>query len=92
MPLAEQKILNLLLAKETTVGAALEMIMAQVTPELPTTNGSGARLPVEQCVRMMELFAHRIYKVLPYEEQIEQINDQYWAIRAEVSSSLGRWC
>ncbi|KAG8470588.1 hypothetical protein KFE25_009009 [Diacronema lutheri] len=77
------KVLTLLLAKETTVAHALELILGQVDRELPIVDESGARLPVEACVRMLELFGHRIYKVLPYSDPIETINDQYWTIRAE---------
>jgi len=79
----ETKVLNLLLAKETTVGQALGLIAAQVELELPLTDAEGNPLPVERCVRMLELFNHRIYKILSGEDEIEQINDQYWLIRVE---------
>lgn len=76
--------LNLLLAKETTVGAALELIRGQVELELPTTDSAGQPLPIERSVRMLELFGHRIFKVISYADPIDTINDQYWTIRAEV--------
>merc|ERR1719171_1230126 len=31
----------------------------------------------------MEVFNHRIYKIFGETEEIENINDQYWTIRAE---------
>jgi len=80
----ETKVLSLLLAKETTVGTALEMIKQQVTLQLPTTDvHTGEALPAARCMRMLELFNHRIFKVFDNDEQIDNINDQYWTIRAE---------
>ena len=32
---------------------------------------------------MMEVFNHRIYKIFQDHEEIDNINDQYWTIRAE---------
>ncbi|KAJ4829155.1 ubiquitin carboxyl-terminal hydrolase 13 [Turnera subulata] len=34
-------------------------------------------------LRLLEVFHHRIYKVFPPNEKIENINDQYWTLRAE---------
>lgn len=68
----EVKTLNLLLAKETSVEQALEVLKEQVTLEY-----SIGRL------RLMEVFNHRIYKIFQPTEEIDSINDQYWTIRAE---------
>lgn len=72
------------------MGHALEMIMKQVPLELPTTDASGAPLPVERCVRLLETYHSRIYKVLGQAEQIHSINDNYWTIRAEVCAKFVR--
>ncbi|PWA43159.1 TRAF-like protein [Artemisia annua] len=34
-------------------------------------------------LRLVEVFYHKIYKIFPLNEKIENINDQYWTIRAE---------
>ncbi|XP_042455925.1 ubiquitin C-terminal hydrolase 13-like isoform X3 [Zingiber officinale] len=34
-------------------------------------------------VRLLEVFYHKIYKIFPPGEKIENINDQYWTLRAE---------
>ncbi|WOL02144.1 ubiquitin carboxyl-terminal hydrolase 13-like [Canna indica] len=34
-------------------------------------------------LRLLEVFYHKIYKVFPPSEKIENINDQYWTLRAE---------
>ncbi|RYR45826.1 hypothetical protein Ahy_A07g031608 isoform D [Arachis hypogaea] len=34
-------------------------------------------------LRLLEVFYHKIYKVFPPNEKIENINDQYWTLRAE---------
>ncbi|KAL0337100.1 UNVERIFIED_CONTAM: Ubiquitin carboxyl-terminal hydrolase 12 [Sesamum calycinum] len=33
--------------------------------------------------RLLEVFYHKIYKIFPVHEKIENINDQYWTLRAE---------
>ncbi|XP_065003666.1 ubiquitin C-terminal hydrolase 12-like isoform X2 [Musa acuminata AAA Group] len=34
-------------------------------------------------LRLLEVFYHKIYKIFPPGEKIENINDQYWTLRAE---------
>ncbi|VAI14679.1 ubiquitin carboxyl-terminal hydrolase 12-like isoform X4 [Triticum dicoccoides] len=34
-------------------------------------------------LRLLEVFYHKIYKIFPPHEKIENINDQYWTLRAE---------
>ncbi|KAL3335872.1 hypothetical protein AABB24_031873 [Solanum stoloniferum] len=34
-------------------------------------------------LRLLEVFHHKIYKILPTTEKIENINDRYWTLRAE---------
>ncbi|CAH1414418.1 unnamed protein product [Lactuca virosa] len=34
-------------------------------------------------LRLLEVFYHKIYKIFPLTERIENINDQYWTSRAE---------
>jgi hypothetical protein len=34
-------------------------------------------------LRVLEVFYHKIYKIFPLNEKIENINDQYWTLRAE---------
>ncbi|TVU24932.1 hypothetical protein EJB05_27399, partial [Eragrostis curvula] len=34
-------------------------------------------------LRLLEVFYHKIYKIFPLHEKIENINDQYWTLRAE---------
>ncbi|KAI3899366.1 hypothetical protein MKW92_027392 [Papaver armeniacum] len=34
-------------------------------------------------LRLLEIFYHKIYKVFPLSEMIENIDDQYWTLRAE---------
>ncbi|KAK3004826.1 hypothetical protein RJ639_019490, partial [Escallonia herrerae] len=34
-------------------------------------------------LRLLEVFYHKIYKIFPLAEKIENINDQYWTLRAE---------
>ncbi|XP_062204285.1 ubiquitin C-terminal hydrolase 12-like isoform X3 [Phragmites australis] len=44
-------------------------------------------------LRLLEVFYHKIYKIFPPHEKIENINDQYWTLRAEeipeVEKNLG---
>ena len=95
----EVKVMNLLLNKESTVGAALAEL-AQSAPTEPAGAVSGhaadgaspmatevasaeGRLLPARRLRMMEVFNHRIYKIFQDVEEIDTINDQYWTIRAE---------
>ncbi|KAL6841585.1 hypothetical protein ACP4OV_028524 [Aristida adscensionis] len=34
-------------------------------------------------LRLLEVFYHKIYKIFPLHEKIDNINDQYWTLRAE---------
>ncbi|KAK8671470.1 hypothetical protein V6N13_038066 [Hibiscus sabdariffa] len=34
-------------------------------------------------LRLLEVFYHKIYKIFPPNEKVENINDQYWTLRAE---------
>ncbi|XP_027367555.1 ubiquitin carboxyl-terminal hydrolase 13-like isoform X2 [Abrus precatorius] len=34
-------------------------------------------------LRLLEVFYHKIYKIFPISERIDNINDQYWTLRAE---------
>ncbi|XP_042437838.1 ubiquitin C-terminal hydrolase 13-like isoform X3 [Zingiber officinale] len=34
-------------------------------------------------LRLIEVFYHKIYKIFPPDEKIENINDQYWTLRVE---------
>ncbi|KAE8781322.1 ubiquitin carboxyl-terminal hydrolase 12-like [Hordeum vulgare] len=37
-------------------------------------------------LRLLEVFYHKIYKIFAPTEKIENINDQYWTLRAEEAS------
>ncbi|KAE8807002.1 Ubiquitin carboxyl-terminal hydrolase 13 [Hordeum vulgare] len=38
--------------------------------------------------RLLEVFYHKIYKIFAPSEKIENINDQYWTLRAEEIDSV----
>ncbi|GER44811.1 ubiquitin carboxyl-terminal hydrolase, partial [Striga asiatica] len=65
-------ILNFRLPKLSTVGDVLNEIKTKV--ELSHPNAE---------LRLLEVFYHKIYKIFPLHEKIENINDQYWTLRAE---------
>jgi len=82
----EVRVVNLLLDKQGTVVDAL----AAVAREVPSSEaGAGDVMEVAgtsaqpRRLRMMEVFNHRIYKIFQEHEEIDNINDQYWTIRAE---------
>jgi len=82
----EVKVVHLLLNKEGTVADAL----AALAKEVPSSKaGADATMEVAgpsaepRRLRMMEVFNHRIYKIFQEHEEIDNINDQYWTIRAE---------
>jgi ubiquitin carboxyl-terminal hydrolase 7 len=81
----EVKVVHLLLNKEGTVADAL----AALSKEIPKEDGAGDAMEVAEPsaqprrLRMMEVFNHRIYKIFQEHEEIDNINDQYWTIRAE---------
>ncbi|XP_022851790.1 ubiquitin carboxyl-terminal hydrolase 12-like [Olea europaea var. sylvestris] len=68
----EAVILNIRLPKQSTVGDVLNEIKTKV--ELSHPNAE---------LRLLEVFYHKIYKIFPLNEKIENINDQYWTLRAE---------
>ncbi|CAA0818763.1 Ubiquitin carboxyl-terminal hydrolase 12 [Striga hermonthica] len=68
----EAAILNIRLPKQSTVGDVLSEIKTKV--ELSHPNAE---------LRLLEVFYHKIYKIFPINEKIENINDQYWTLRAE---------
>ncbi|RDX99544.1 Ubiquitin carboxyl-terminal hydrolase 13, partial [Mucuna pruriens] len=60
------------LPKQSTVGDVLDDLKTKVELSVP-----------EAELRLLEVFYHKIYKVFPPNEKIENINDQYWTLRAE---------
>ncbi|XP_029125531.1 ubiquitin carboxyl-terminal hydrolase 13 isoform X2 [Cajanus cajan] len=60
------------LPKQSTVGDVLDDLKTKVELSDP-----------EAELRLLEVFYHKIYKVFPPSEKIENINDQYWTLRAE---------
>ncbi|KAJ4720519.1 Ubiquitin carboxyl-terminal hydrolase 12 [Melia azedarach] len=60
------------LPKQSTVGDVLDDLKTKV--ELSNPNAE---------LRLLEVFYHKIYKIFPLNEKIENINDQYWTLRAE---------
>ncbi|KAL3625974.1 CSN-associated deubiquitinating enzyme Ubp12 [Castilleja foliolosa] len=68
----EAIILNIRLPKPSTVGDVLNEIKTKVELSHPDAE-----------LRLLEVFYHKIYKIFPLQEKIENINDQYWTLRAE---------
>ncbi|KAK4279205.1 hypothetical protein QN277_016942 [Acacia crassicarpa] len=60
------------LPKQSTVGDVLDHLKTKVELSHPDAE-----------LRLLEVFYHKIYKVFPPVEKIENINDQYWTLRAE---------
>ncbi|XP_050281142.1 ubiquitin C-terminal hydrolase 12-like isoform X16 [Quercus robur] len=60
------------LPKQSTVGDVINDLKTKV--ELSHPNAE---------LRLLEVFYHKIYKIFPLSEKIENINDQYWTLRAE---------
>ncbi|CAK7325156.1 unnamed protein product [Dovyalis caffra] len=60
------------LPKQSTVGDVINDLKTKV--ELSHPNAE---------LRLLEVFYHKIYKIFPHNEKIENINDQYWTLRAE---------
>ncbi|KAG0497188.1 hypothetical protein HPP92_001879 [Vanilla planifolia] len=63
---------NIRLPKSSTVADVLHDLKTKV--ELSQPNAE---------IRLVEVFYHKIYKIFPLSEKIENINDQYWTLRAE---------
>ncbi|KAF9676494.1 hypothetical protein SADUNF_Sadunf08G0007800 [Salix dunnii] len=60
------------LPKQSTVGDVINDLKTKV--ELSHPNAE---------LRLLEVFYHKIYKIFLHNEKIENINDQYWTLRAE---------
>ncbi|KAI7751498.1 hypothetical protein M8C21_022572, partial [Ambrosia artemisiifolia] len=60
------------LPKQSTVGDVMNNLKTKV--ELSHKDAE---------LRLLEVFCHKIYKTFPIYEKIENINDQYWTLRAE---------
>ncbi|GFS45978.1 ubiquitin-specific protease 12 [Actinidia rufa] len=65
-------ILTIRLPKQNTVEDVINDLRTKV--ELSHPNAE---------LRLLEVFYHKIYKIFPLNEKIENINDQYWTLRAE---------
>ncbi|TYH09886.1 hypothetical protein ES288_A07G133400v1 [Gossypium darwinii] len=60
------------LPKQSTVGDVINDLKTKVELSHPDAE-----------LRLLEVFYHKIYKIFPPSEKIENINDQYWTLRAE---------
>ncbi|XP_059628517.1 ubiquitin C-terminal hydrolase 12-like isoform X1 [Cornus florida] len=60
------------LPKQSTVGDVINDLKTKVELSHPSVE-----------LRLLEVFYHKIYKIFPLNEKIENINDQYWTLRAE---------
>ncbi|XP_030963756.1 ubiquitin carboxyl-terminal hydrolase 12-like isoform X2 [Quercus lobata] len=63
---------SITLPKRSTVGDVINDLKTKV--ELSHPNAE---------LRLLEVFNHKIYRIFPLSEKIENINDHYWTIRAE---------
>ncbi|KAG5416210.1 hypothetical protein BRARA_A03381 [Brassica rapa] len=63
---------NIRLPKQSTVGDVINELKTKVELSHPDAE-----------LRLLEVFYHKIYKIFPPTERIENINDQYWTLRAE---------
>ncbi|XP_044508657.1 ubiquitin C-terminal hydrolase 12-like [Mangifera indica] len=63
---------NIRLPKQSTVGDVINLLKTKVELSHPDAE-----------LRLLEVFNHKIYKIFPPNEKIENINDQYWTLRAE---------
>lgn len=63
---------NIRLPKQSTVGD----VIAELKKKVELSNSKAE-------LRILEVFYHKIYKIFPLNEKIENINDQYWTLRAE---------
>jgi ubiquitin carboxyl-terminal hydrolase 7 len=63
---------NIRLPKQSTVGDVINELKTKVELSHPDAE-----------LRLLEVFYHKIYKIFPSTERIENINDQYWTLRAE---------
>ncbi|XP_021625341.1 ubiquitin C-terminal hydrolase 12 isoform X4 [Manihot esculenta] len=60
------------LPKQSTIGDVINDLKTKVELSHPSAE-----------LRLLEVFYHKIYKIFPHNEKIENINDQYWTLRAE---------
>ncbi|KAJ1697085.1 hypothetical protein LUZ63_005597 [Rhynchospora breviuscula] len=60
------------LSKNSTVGDMMNCLKSKVELCRPDAE-----------LRMVEVFYHKIYKIFPPHEKMENINDQYWTLRVE---------
>ncbi|XP_056171643.1 ubiquitin C-terminal hydrolase 12-like isoform X5 [Syzygium oleosum] len=74
------------LPKQSTVGDVINELKTKANLSRPDAE-----------LRLLEVFYHKIYKIFPSSEKIENINDQYWTLRAEevslaekITSELGK--
>ncbi|KAK8942800.1 Ubiquitin carboxyl-terminal hydrolase 13 [Platanthera zijinensis] len=68
----EVVIYNIRLPKNSTVADVINDLKTKVEFSFPNAE-----------LRLLEVFYHKIYKIFPPTEKIENINDQYWTLRAE---------
>ncbi|KAM0850080.1 hypothetical protein ACQ4PT_053319 [Festuca glaucescens] len=68
----EVSVHSIRLPKNSTVGDVLNDIKSKVELSHPDAE-----------LRLLEVFYHKIYKIFAPSEKIENINDQYWTLRAE---------
>nr|XP_043609008.1 ubiquitin C-terminal hydrolase 12-like isoform X2 [Erigeron canadensis] len=68
----EPVIHHIRLSKQSTVGDVLDELKKKVELSHPDAE-----------LRLIEVFYHKIYKIFSLNEIIENINDQYWTLRAE---------
>ncbi|KAG9144484.1 hypothetical protein Leryth_014518 [Lithospermum erythrorhizon] len=60
------------LPKQSTVGDVINELKTKVELSHPDAE-----------LRLLEVFYNKIYKIFPVSEKIDNINDQYWTLRAE---------
>ncbi|CAM8927423.1 unnamed protein product [Rhodiola kirilowii] len=63
---------NIRLPKQSTIADVINELKTKVELSHPDAE-----------LRLVEVFYHKIYKIFPPTEKIENINDQYWTLRAE---------
>ncbi|KAH7420842.1 hypothetical protein KP509_13G025300 [Ceratopteris richardii] len=68
----EVSVLSVRLPKQSTIGDVINELKGKVERSSPHAE-----------LRILEVFYHKIYKVFSVNEKIENINDQYWTLRAE---------
>ncbi|KAF3651250.1 Ubiquitin carboxyl-terminal hydrolase 12 [Capsicum annuum] len=74
---AEVNIHTIRLPKQSTVDDVLNHLKTKVELSHPDAE-----------LRLLEVFYHKIFKIFPPTERIENINDQYWTLRAEESPRI----